>query len=268
MSVQHGEIVAGVIRADRCLTGFHHIVDLVHDIAVDQTVLRFQFLQGAVPVSRIRGVDVDPQFIHGGAEGVAGIVELDDPSGVFLVPHQIPAVGVRLVDFVGVPDHADDAVGVGHGVRVVGIVVKPFEALVNVAVVGDVAEVQRQQHILLEHAGDHVVRRDDDVIAHGAGGELRIHILVGGVGIIVDGDAHAVRILIPFLEFLDRIVAVLATVGDVFTPVVDVQRKVLSPVPGTAGTAAGDQKDKHEAEHDNRDSSFHSFPVPLSLKKR
>ena len=63
--------------------------------------------------------------------------------GVLGIPHEIPVAGVTFVHRVGVVDDAHDAVGIGHGVLILGVIVQIAEILANVLEVGNVAVIQR-----------------------------------------------------------------------------------------------------------------------------
>ena len=252
LCVAHREVVACVVGGHGGLAGLHHVVDLIHDVALDERALVDECLQCLLPVGVVGRVDVDAGAVHGRAERVARVVELQDVAGVFRVPHQIPAAGVGLVHDIGVVDHAHDAVGVRNGVGVVGVIVQAAEVLGDILIVRDVVVVERQEHVLGFHARDHVVRRDDHVVAHGAALELGIHVLVAGVGVIVDLDGHAVGRLVPVLERGDGVERIVRAVGDIFAPVVDVEHARL--LPAAVDADAGDEqrgggKDAHGGAH-------------------
>ena len=148
-------------------------------------------------------------------------------------------MGVLLVYAVCVIYNADDAVGVGHTVHIVRVIVQAMEALIDVLVVRDVVKVQRQEHVVFAHAGYHVIRRYDDIEAHSARGELCEHVLIAGVGGVVHLDLDAVGLVIIFLEGLYGVKSIVGAVGDVLAPVVDVQRQ---------GVAAGEDDNRDHAD--------------------
>ena len=211
LRVAHREVVARVVGGHGGLAGLHHVVDLVHDVALDERTLVDERLQRLLPVIAVGGVDVDAGAVHGRAERVARVVELQDVAGVLRVPHQVPVTGVGGVHDVGIVDHAHDAVGIWHGVGVVRVIVQAAEVLGDILIVRDVVVIERQEHVLALHARDHVVRRDDHVVAHGAALELGVHVLVAGVGIVVDLDGHAVGRLVPVLERGDGVERIVRT---------------------------------------------------------
>ena len=260
LRVDHGEVVACVVTADGGLAGLHHVVDLIHDIALDQGSLLLELSQRLIPFGMVGAVYVDPQLILGGAESVARVVELEDIALVLLVPQQIPAAGIRRVHDIGVIDHADHAVGIRHGILVVGIIIEIAEGLTDVFVVGDIVEVQLEQHILLEHAGDHVVGGDDHVEADSAAGELGVHVFVAGISGVVDLDLLLVGFLIPLLKLADGIEGILRAVGDIFAPVVDIERQGLG---ASASAAAGEEYGAQQ--HCGKRESNGSFHVFASL---
>ena len=144
---------------------------------------------------------------------------------VLFIPHQIPVARVLLVHTVGIPDDSNKTEGVGHGVEIVRIVVQIPEALADVLVIGDVVEIQRKKHSLICHPGNHIVGRNYNVIAYRSAGKFRIHIFVGCKGCVVDFHRRTVVLLIPFFETLDCVKAVFRAVGNIFSPVIDVQNR-------------------------------------------
>ena len=229
LGIGHDEVIPGVVDAGGGLAGFHHVVDLVHDVAFDEGLLLFQGVEGGAPGGGIFGVHIQAEAVLGGAEGVAGIVELEEPAAVFRVPQQFPVAGIGLIHLIGIIDDAGEVEGVGHGVGVVRVVVEAAEAFADVGGVGDVLIIQREEQALGAHAGDHVVGGDDDIVADGAGGDLGVHVLVAGEGGVVELDLVSVILEVPVLEALDGVEGVFRAVGDVFAPVVDVQDRFLGP---------------------------------------
>ena len=131
-----------------------------------------------IPVGLVCGVNIQPQLIHGGAEGVSGVVELDNSVLIFFVPHKLPSACIGLIHHICVIDNAHNAVGIGHRIKVFGIIVKISEIFVDVLIVGNVVEIQRLKKIFLRHSCNHIVGRNNDVIADRTAGNLIIHILV------------------------------------------------------------------------------------------
>src|SRR5699024_9178043 len=135
---------------------------------------------------------------------------------------QVGPGGRGLVHHGGVVDDAGGAEHIGDAVGVLRVVVGVAVALVDQGKVGDVVEVQGQQHPLVDHLGHHIVGGDDDVVAGRARFELGIHRLVGVEGGVVDADGGE-----P-LKGVHHVDAAVRAVGDVFAPVVDVQGHVLA----------------------------------------
>ncbi len=189
-----------------------------------------ELVKRASPLGFVVGVDVDSKLILRGAERVAGVVELQDVTLVLFVPHNIPRADVLLVHHLGVIDDTDHTVEVGHGVYAALVVVVVFCVLTEELGIeiflcqGDIIVVKRSELVLLDESLDHIVRGDYDVVADCAPRELGIHILVGGVGRIADLDSFTEGVKVPFFKLLVGVYRILASVGDVFSPVVNVER--------------------------------------------
>ena len=180
---------------------------------------------------------------------------MQDLALVLGVPHEVPVTCVGLIHLVGVVDHADHAVGIGDGVGVVRVVVEAAELVFDVLVVGDVVEVQGQEHVLVGQTCDHVVRGDDDIVAHGPALELGVHVLVAGIGGVVDVDLFAVGLLIPGLEGFHGVQGAVGAVGDVFAPVVNVQLQRV----GAAGHGDDEDQDRSHAQN----GTGQDLPAPV-----
>ena len=81
LCIAHREVIARVVGGHGGLTGLHHVIDLVHDVALDDRALVDERLQRLLPVIAVGGVDVDVGAVHGRAERVARVVELQDVAG-------------------------------------------------------------------------------------------------------------------------------------------------------------------------------------------
>jgi len=109
-----------------------------------------------------------------------------------LVEYDAPARGRSLVGG-DVEGEAGGRVLVGQRVDVVRVVVGAHLVRVEVGGVGDQAQVQRGQQLLVGHDGDGVVGDYHQAVAGVADGDLGDGVLVGDVG--VEGDAHAALLL-------------------------------------------------------------------------
>ena len=49
-------------------------------------------------------------------------------------------------------------------------------------------KIQGLQHILLDHLPNHIIGRNDHVIAAGPAGQLAIHRFIGVIGLVIDLD--------------------------------------------------------------------------------
>ena len=205
--------------------------------------------------------------------GVAAVVEHQDIARVLLIPQVGPAGGC-LVHHGGIIDNAGGAEHIRHSIGIFRVIVRVAVFLVDLLEVGDVVVIQRLEHSLVDHLGDHIVRRDDHVVIGSTGFQFGVHGLVGVEGCVVHLDAG------ELLEGRHHIHAVIRTVGDILAPVVDVQGDVLALEAGPVIVARhrdifcdfdgagckGRQSaaDRHcQREQQNR-QSFHHTPSPLS----
>ena len=152
---------------------------------------------------------------------IPAVVEHQDIACVLFIPQVGPAGG-RFVHHGGVIDDAGGAKHIRHRVFIGGVVVGVAVDFVDVLEVGDVVKVQLCKHPLRDHLGDHIVRRDDDIVIRRAGFQLGVERLIRIKGGVVDVDAG------QLLEGIHHVYAVVRAVGDIFTPVVDVQGDVLA----------------------------------------
>ena len=103
--------------------------------------------------------------------------------------HQRFPAGRCFIHHFGVVQNAHRAPGVRHGILAVRVVAFIHEARVDVGDIGDILPVDLLEQILLNHALNHVVAGDDDVIAGAAHGDFGVHILVGFKRFVDDLDA-------------------------------------------------------------------------------
>ena len=273
--VDHGDGVAGVVDADGRLAADHLIEDLVHDIGLHQRLLGFQLVHHSIHFLSRLGVDAAAALERTDGVGVAAVVEHQDVACILLVPQVCPAGG-GLVYHLCIVDDASGAEGVRHSVGILGVIVSVAVLLVDVLEVRDVAVVQRHQHPFAYHLGDHVVRRDDDIVVGRAGLELGVEGLVGVEGGIVDLDAG------QLFKGRHHVHAVVGTVGDILAPVVDVQGDVLSLEAGPVvvirnrnvlrdlDLSRGQSRQRHSQRQHSRqqknDETLHLTSPPLSAR--
>ena len=153
----HGQEVAGVVGSNPGFFVFHQVEDFVHDILLNQGLLLLQLLGACLEGVVFCGVYIVAQEIFGNAECIPGVAKHQDFVGILLIPQQLPASDVCFVHVFGVVDDAHSAPGVGDGVLILRVINGVFVGLVNILVVGDVVEVQRQEHVFVGKAGDHIV---------------------------------------------------------------------------------------------------------------
>ena len=88
--------------------------------------------------------------------------------------------------------------------------------------------MQREQQVFADQSLNHIVRGENDVVRSSTRTELVVHIFIGSIGRIIDLDREAVFVgevfFKVFLEHRVDIGTALGAVGNVLTPVVDVQR--------------------------------------------
>ena len=221
--VQHGQVVTGIVHGNGGVAALHLAEDLVHHEGLVHT-LALGVCQQLVSFPDLRlvgGVDVMAQIQQGGGQSVPGVADHQDVAGVLLVEHGVPAVDVA-VHHGGIVDDAQGAPGVGNGVLVLGIEAQALVLLADLFIVGDVVIVQLCQHTLVNETGDHIVRRDDDVIVTSAGFQQGVQGFIALGGLVVDLDAGLV------LEFVDQVLV------NVFTPAANIHNTLAAAV-----TAAG-----------------------------
>ncbi len=122
-------------------------------------------------------------------------------------------------------DRADGTEGVGNRIYVVGIVVEVLELIVYLTVERDVlGGIDRLDELLGYEAGDHIVGGNNYVVAYGTARKLCVKVLVARVGGVVDLYLFTVFFKVVFFKLFVDVYGVFASVGDVFTPVVNVKR--------------------------------------------
>ena len=259
--LQHIQVVACVVRSDPGLFVLHGVENLIHDVLLNHGLLLCQLVGAGLQLGFVGGVDAVAQQVLGNAKGIPGVIEHQDLIGIFLVPQQLPAGDIGFVHILGVVDDANGAPGIGDGVLVLRVKVPIAENLVNILGIGDVVIVQLQQHTLLSHPANHIVGGDDHVHGDAAVNQLGIHALVG-----IEGGIFHLDIGIGILKGGDDIHGIVIALGDILTPVVDVQGDLVSLGAGQHGAAA-----KHQNNGQNkRKNFFHyrgSFHLPRSATR-
>ena len=190
--IKHHGRVAGVDNGDVLVAVHHTVDDLVGHINGGHRVVHLQQpLIGVVDLVGVLGVHRVAQRLERHHKRVAlGIVDVD-VTGVVGVAQDLPALALDdgRVDVLVVVNETDAAPEVGDGVRVVRVVAHTEHGIRHVLHIGDHALVKRLEEVLVHQAFDHVVGRNDDIVAV-AGHELGVHHLVGVE--VLDDDAHAV----------------------------------------------------------------------------
>ena len=225
--VQHGQVVTGIVHGNGGVAALHLAEDLVHHEGLVHALALGvrQQLVGFPDLSLVGGVDVIAQIQQGGGQRVPGVADHQDVSGVLLVEHGVPAVDVA-VHHGGIVDDAQGTPGVGNSVLVLGIKAQALVLLTDLLIVGDVVVVQLRQHTLVDETGNHIVRRDDDVIVTSAGFQQGVQGFIALGGLVVDLDAGLV------LEFVDQVLV------NVFTPAANIHNTLAAAVT-VAGIVVG-----------------------------
>ena len=220
---QHGQIVTGIVHGDSGVAALHFAEHLIHDKGLVYALALgvCQQLIGFSNLSFIGGVDIIAEVQQCRSQSVPGVADHQDVVGVLLVEHGVPAVDVA-VHHGGIVDDAQGAPGVGNGVLVLGIEAQALVLLADLRVVGDVVIVQLCQHTFVNETGDHIVRRDDDIVIRAADAEQGVQGFIALGGLVVDLDAGLV------LEFVDQVLV------NVFTPAANIHNTLAAAV-----TAAG-----------------------------
>ena len=98
------------------------------------------------------------------------------PAGDFLIHHS------------GVVDNAQGAPGVGDGIPVFRVVRQVFKPVVNEAEVGNLAVVQRFQHIFRNETADHIVGGNNYIVVRSAAAQQGVERLITFGGLVIDPD--------------------------------------------------------------------------------
>ena len=216
----HGHGVTVVVGRDDGLSTLHLVKDLVHDIHLHQHLLLLELLGSLGQLGLVGGIHRIAAQAQGDTEGVARVAEHQDVADIFGIPQALPG-GDFLVGHSGVVNEAHHAPVVGHHIFVGGVAFEILVKVVDILIVGDIAVIQLLEHPLLDQPGDHIVGRHKDIVARPAL-ELGVHILVAGKGGIVDTDARQI------LKGADNVKAAIGPVGDILTPVENIERDVLA----------------------------------------
>ena len=177
--VLHQDIIAGIIGGKGILPAFHQVEHLIHHIhRAHRVLLLGKQLRRRVPILLRGGVQILSQHELSQGKSISGIVKHQHLVPVLFVPQHRPAFRRFFHQLFVINQHRGANV-VAHGVLLLGVKIQPLAVRGNILVIiGNIAVVQRQQHILLQQALDHIVRRNDHVIGHTAAGQLGIHIFV------------------------------------------------------------------------------------------
>ena len=234
----HRHKVACIVSRYRRRAARHLIEDLVHNVALNQSLLLDKQISRLAPLLLGRLVYVVAEPIESRTERVTAVVELKNVADVVFIPHKTPALkcGVLLADDGGVVDNAYHTVEVGNRVGLCAIslviYVISLEFFVYVFVVGDLFKIKRLKHILLDHTLYHIVRGDYNVVGCRSAFDLGIHTLVAREGRIVYRDLLAGLFVVVFLKRLICVKRALRAVRDVLAPIVNVERGSFLGVAG------------------------------------
>ena len=244
----HQHTVAGIIGSDVSLFILHSSVDLVHHILLHQWALLCQKICAILQDFRICGIEVNilivphiPQQQLRNTKSIPGIVDHQDLAGILFIPHQFPACNIRLIHILGIVQNAQRAPGVGNRVLVLRIVIRILKLLIYISIkIGNIVEVQLQQHILRDHPIDHVIRRNDHIHGNTACSQFGIQNLVG----FIFRHPH-INIGIPFFKLRNQIHGAVSAVSHIHAPVVDIQGDLLLAVAKNQEAAAQQQTRCH-----------------------
>ena len=132
------------------------------------------------------GVDGQPQIHKGKTKCVLGVVDHQDIIHIGFTPQGAPAGNDRLIfDQSGIVDKPQHSPCIRNGIFIGGVVGLVEIKLIDVFEVGDIGHIHLLQHALCNHARDHIVRWNNNIIDRTAGFQLGIH---GFIGIIVGVD--------------------------------------------------------------------------------
>ena len=107
------------------------------------------------------------------------------------------------------------------------------KARIDIAVIREARGVEGKEHSFLAELLYHIIRGDYNVVGDRAVFKLRIHILVGGIGgvfdLYLDTSVFFGEVFVEILFKLKvRVVRILRSVGDIFSPVVNVKNYLLT----------------------------------------
>ncbi len=143
---------------------------------------------------------------------------------ILLIPEDVP-IDLLLgnIDSGRIVDYAYCSPSVGNGIRIIRVILGISEILHYIGEIRNVVKIERLDDILTDHSGDHVVRRDYNIVCRTAALQLCVKLLVGGVICIIDLDARELRELLIYVKS-----PLIRTVRDVLAPVVNVYCNVLA----------------------------------------
>ena len=253
--LHHGQIISGVIRRDPGFLVFHCVKNLVHHVLLHHGLLLHQLGRALPQLGLIGSVYIITKQILRNSEGIPGVIEHQDLIGILFVPQQFPTGHILFGHVFAVVDDTDGTPGIGNGILVLRIIRHVPEALVNILVIGDVIEVQLHEHPFLPHSADHIIGGDDHIHGNTAIGKLGVHDLVG-----VEGGVLHMDIGILFLKRGDHIQRIVVALGNILSPVINVQRCFLTAAGSKHGGTACKQADGQAKRH----NSFHFYPSFLA----
>jgi hypothetical protein len=144
----------------------------------------------------VLGVGVVPEVEQRRGHALARVVEDRDAAveltGLLLVEQPAPGRLGIVADRLGVHAQAGRAPLVRHRVGQARVVGRVGELVSDVLAVGDQVVIELEEHALLDHDLDHVVRRDDDVVVGAARADLGEQRLVRGERVLARADAELV----------------------------------------------------------------------------
>ena len=175
----HAELDAGVVDvAERGVAAPHlgnpgffrdHLLFVVFRIVGQYVgVQLLQLVEGSFHFLRVCAVVGFAHFLQGQAEYFPVVVQKDHVALVFGFPQVSPA-GDGVLHILFVVGNAGNAPDVRNGIFLFRIVVRVLQAVDQAFNVRQLAPVQLFQHVQLDHGGDHVIGRLDDIELGSAG---------------------------------------------------------------------------------------------------
>lgn len=170
------------------VAGLQHVLAAVRGECFDMLFLPHQQIARSFYVRRIgavhrmarveqRDAHYDPRIGH----------QCNAPRICVAIEQGLPAA--QILDSRRPVADADRAPEIRHVVLAAGIETRVAEVIVDLAPVGEPPLVDWQQHVGLDHRLDHVVARENDVIAGIARLELGKHVVEVGIEVILHLDA-------------------------------------------------------------------------------